>query len=150
MSPVLEKLLSRPSGIPEPADRAPRLHIAVIFTSIEPTLWALREAGAHASRLNASLTLVVPQIVPYPRPLSSPPVLLEFSERRFRVLAGECPVETAVRIYLCRDRDVMLKQVLPPHSIVVLGGRKHWWPTGEKHLARMLRRASHEVIFVER
>ena len=44
-------------------------------------------------------------MVPYPLPLTSPPVLLDFSERQFRVLASQSPVETIVRIYLCRDRD---------------------------------------------
>jgi hypothetical protein len=34
-------------------------------------------------------------------------------------------------------------------SIVVLGGRKRWWPTREKKLARQLRRAGHEVVFKE-
>jgi len=109
----------------------------------------LREAGRLASRLNASLTLVVPQIVPYPLPLTSPPVLLGFNERRFRIVSGQSPVETTVRIYLCRDRDAMLRDVLPPHSVVVIGGRKRWWPTAEKRLANWLRRGGHEVILIE-
>src|ERR1035441_3654230 len=39
----------------------------------------------------------------WPR-LNSPSVLPDFTERHFRVLADESPVETTVRIYLCRDR----------------------------------------------
>ena len=52
-------------------------------------------------------------------------------------------------IYLCRDRVETLTAVLSPHSLVVIGGRKRWWPTAEKRLARKLRRAGHEVIFTE-
>ena len=77
------------------------------------------------------------------------PVLLDFSERRFSVIADKSPVETTVRLYLCRDRLETLTKVLSPHSLVVLGGRKRWWPTSEKRLAGKLRRAGHEVILAE-
>ena len=125
------------------------LNITVVFTSVEPTLLALREAGRLADRLGGRITLVVPQIVPYPLPLTSPPVLIDWNERRFRVLAEESPVDTKVLLYLCRDRQEMLMAGLAPRSLVVLGGPKHWWPTFEKRLAKTLRRAGHEVIFKE-
>jgi len=127
-----------------------RLGVVVVFTSVESTMHALRKAGALASRLNARISLVVPQVVPYPLPLTSPPVLLDFSERRFRVIAAESPVETTVRLYLCRDEMETLGAVLEPHSLIVLGGRRRWWPTREKRLARKLRRAGHEVILEEK
>jgi len=146
MSFVFEKLLGSAS-CPERAEVDPsKLKIAVVFTSVESTLPALKRAAAIAQGLNASITLIVPQIVPYPLPLTSPPVLIEFNERRFRVIAGESTVETTVRIYLCRDRGEMLKSVLTPRSIVVLGIRDTWLPSAEKRLARKLRRAGYEVI----
>src|SRR5207249_3899642 len=86
------------------AEEAQRLSIAVISTSIESTIAAMKRAGASASSLGARITLVVPQVVPYPLPLESPPVLVEFNENRYRAIASESPVETTVRIYLCRDR----------------------------------------------
>jgi hypothetical protein len=43
-----------------------------------------------------------------------------------------------------------LAAVLEPHSLIVLGARKRWWPTQEKRLARKLRRAGHEVILEEK
>jgi len=125
------------------------LHITVVFTSVEATLEALREAGVLADRLGGQIDLVVTQVVPYPLPLSSPPVLLEWSERRFRVMAADSPVETKVRIYLCRDRLEALVAKLREHSVVVVGGRKRWWPTAETRLARALRKVGHEVIFKE-
>jgi acetyl esterase/lipase len=76
-------------------------------------------------------------------------VLLDFSERRFRVIAATTPVETTVRLYLCRDQMETLAAVLEPHSLIVLGGRRRWWPTQEERLARKLRRAGHEVVFTE-
>src|ERR1035438_6032150 len=126
-----------------------RLDIAVVFTSATATIAALRKASALADRLSARITLLVPQIVPYVLPLESPPVLLDFSESRCRQIAKESTVETMVQIYLCRDRLEMLKSVLAPRSLVVVGGRRRWWPTHEKNLARQLRRAGHEVILTE-
>jgi len=153
MSLAIEKLLAprtrhpaRPIG--EEADQ--KLNIAVIFTSVESTLAALKEAGNLANSLGAKITLVVPQVVPYPLPLETPPVLLEFNEHRFRVIANESLVETSVQIYLCRDRQAMLLRMLSPNSLVVIGGHKKWWPTTEKLTARRLRQAGHKVIFIER
>jgi hypothetical protein len=149
---ALEKLLTPATSRPETPgaeEREPALNISVLFTSTEATIAALRQAGALASRLLGRITLVVPQVVPYPLPLESPPVLLEFSERRFRTIAEESPVETMVHIYLCRDSLETLLTVLQPHSLVVVGSRKRWWPTSEKRLAKKLRGAGHEVVLAE-
>jgi hypothetical protein len=127
-----------------------RLNICVVFTSVESTLAALREAGNLASNLGARITLLVPQVVPYPLPLDSSPVPVEFNERRFRVIAGRSVVETRVHIYLCRERLAALGPALGRGSIVVLGGRKRWWwPTRDESLAKELQRAGCEVIFKE-
>src|SRR5579872_5411741 len=117
MSLAIEKILRPASGHPtqrvrEEADQ--QLNIAVVFTSVESTLAALKEAGNLASSLGARIKLVVPQVVPHPLPLETPPVLVEFNENRFRVMASESPVETSVQIYLCRDRLETLKSVLKP------------------------------------
>jgi hypothetical protein len=126
-----------------------RLKITVIFTSVEATVAALKAAASLAASLSAQITLLVPQVVPYPAPLATPPVLVEFSERKFRVLASQSPVPTRVQIYLCRDALDTLKAALTPHSTIVLGGRRRWWATKEERLARRLRKFGHEVIFAE-
>jgi len=153
MSLAIEKLLAPRTGHPtrpigEQADQ--KLDIAVVFTYVESTLAALKEAGNLANSLGARITLVVPQVVPYPLPLETPPVLVEFNEHRFRVIASESLVETNVQIYLCRDRLEMLLRMLSPNSLVVIGGPKKWWPTTEKLMARRLRQAGHKVILIER
>jgi hypothetical protein len=151
MSLAIAKTLVPATGYPResgPEETDHRLNISVVFTSVESTLTALKEAGTLASSLAARITLLVPQLVPYPLSLESPPVLVEFNERRFRVIAGQSSVETSVRIYLCRDRFQTLRSVLGPGSIVILGGRtRRWWPTRDESLARQLRRAGFEVIF---
>lgn len=152
MSLAIKKLLAPATGRParpigEEADQ--KLNIAVVFTSVESTLPALKEAGNLANSLGARIKLVVPQVVPYPLPLETPPVLVEFNENRFRVMASESLVETSVQVYLCRDRLEALTSVLKPGSIVVLGGKKRWWRTKDERLARKLRRAGYEVLFKE-
>lgn len=153
MSLAFQRTL-KPSGA-RPAWRAtsetePRLHVAVIFTSTDSTLLALRKAAELASRLGTRISLLVPQVVPYPLPLESPPVLLDWNERRFQVIAEESPVETTVQIFLCRNRLETLKAALRSRSLVVIGGRKRWWPNSERRLARSLRANGHEVIFTEK
>jgi hypothetical protein len=152
MSLAIEKILGTATGHPsrpirEGADQ--KLNISVVFTSVESTLAALKEAGNLANMLGARIMLVAPQVVPFPLPLETPPVLVEFNENRFRVLASQSPVETSVQIYLCRDRFETLISVLKPGSIVILGGPKRWFPTKDERLARRLRRAGYEVIFKE-
>lgn len=152
MAPACERRLGTVAGRPEstaPGRNGSGLSIAVVFTSVEATRAALKRAGAMAERLNAQLTLIVAQCVPIPWPLTSPPVLLDFSERLLSEIASECPVETTVRLYLCREPWETLKEALQPGSLLVVGGRKRWWPTREERLARRLQRSGHEVIFTE-
>jgi hypothetical protein len=163
MSPALERILTpsvnRPQRFVEPTETTPPralgarreevLNVFVIFTSVDATLQALKRAGNLAHQLHGRIMLVAPQVVPYPLPLTSPPVLLDWNERRLRVIADQSEVETIVRIYLCRDRWQALEHLLRPHSIVVVGGRKRWWPTRESRLARRLHHAGHEVIFAK-
>jgi hypothetical protein len=125
------------------------LSIDVVFTSVRATLGALRKAAALADRLNARIHLVVPQVVPFPCPLTSPPTACDFNERRLRIIAGESRIPTTVLIYLCRDPWETLKSVLRPHSLVVVGGRRRWWTTAEDRLAAKLRRSGYDVIFTE-
>jgi hypothetical protein len=153
MALALERMIAPVTGAParpfkEEAD--PRLDISVVFTSVDATLAALKEAGNLAGNLGGRITLIVPQIVPYPLPLTSPPVLIDFNERRLRVIASDSRVETRVSIYLCRDLLEILQSVLKPHSLVVVGSRKRWWPTREKRLARKLRALGHQVVVTER
>ena len=151
MSLALERRLVTATSLPEISIRkheGSRLDVVVIPTSVDATVMALKRAGALAESLGARITLVVPQVVPYPLPLTSPPVLLDFQERRFAEIAKESPVEIRVQLYLCRDQLETLGKVLRPHSLVVIGGRRRWWRTREEKLARKLQ-AGHEVIFTE-
>ena len=152
MALALERMIAPVTGVPprpftEETDS--KLDISVVFTSVDATLTALQEAGHLAASLRGRITLIVPQIVPYPLPVTSPPVLVDFNERRLRVIASNCRVETRVSIYLCRNALETLQTVLKPHSLVIIGSRKRWWPTAEKRLAAKLRHLGHQVVVIE-
>jgi len=133
---------------PDPSQDKPE--ITVVFTSFISTRAALKRAGKLARRLAGRITLLVPQIVPYPLQLTSPPIPINWNERRFRAFAESSQVDATVHLYLCRDRDETLKTVLSRHSTVIIGElRKQWWFTPEKRLARKLLRAGHEVVLIE-
>ena len=153
MSLALETLVIPAAGQPawpEAEANDNGLNISVIFTCVETTLAALKKAATLAASLGARITLLVMQPVPFPLPLESPPVLLDWSDNRFRTIASQSPLQMMVRLYLCRDTVETLKSVLRQKSVVVIGGRKSSMPfTREKRLARTLRRAGHEVIFIE-
>ncbi len=123
------------------------LDLQVIFTNVAGTRAVLAAATQYARGLGAQITILDAQVVPYPLPLDRPPVPVEFTERTLRTLALEQTVATAVELYLCRDRNETIRQVLKPESVVVMPARKFWWPTAQTHLAKLLRRDGHRVIF---
>src|SRR5437879_6479644 len=101
-----------------------KLWITVLFTNAERTRVALTSALKLAGDLNASLEIVVMRVVPYPLPLERPPVSSAFTENQVFELTRNLGVETAVRIYDCRDPETMLLDLLPPGSVVIVGWRK--------------------------
>jgi hypothetical protein len=142
-------LVPRINTAPTLAPSKEKLDLQVVFTDLSAARAALAGAAAYAVDLDARITLVVAQVVPYPLPLEKPPVDAGVFETALLHLVAEQPVQTGVEIYLCRDRGETLRRVLPPGSAVILSGRKRWWwPTDEQRLASALRRAGHRVIFL--
>jgi len=128
------------------------LEVNVIFTDPLATGAALKCAQSFARELGVGIHLQAAVVVPFQLPLEEPPVPVAFLQETLRELVAQLETDTfdpAVHLYLCRDRVRALSQVLRPNSLVVLGGRKHWWPTAESKLARALRSQGHRVILVD-
>ena len=125
-----------------------KLDLKVIFTDLTRTAAALTAARNMALGLGARITVLVAQVVPYPLPLSNPPVPVEFTERVLASLAPEDDDQINIEIYLCRDRFQAIHDALPPESLVILGARRWWWPAWERSLARLLRREGRRVLTV--
>ena len=129
-----------------------RLDLTVVFTTRPGTAAALSLAGKLARDLDASLFLVVPQVVPYRIPLNCPLVSLSHIKRLMMSLIAASPargLDVAIQICLCRDRKQCLSRFVTPNSVVLVGGRGSWWVRKERRLARLMRSQGHEVIFVD-
>ena len=122
------------------------MEIVVFHTTVAETLQALKTAAHLAQGLSARIRLLVLEVVPYPLPLDHPDVTLPFTHRRFRTLAENASVETHVDIHLVRDREKALTSILEPHSIVVIGAHRNWWPN---KLAKCLKRTGHQLVWSE-
>ena len=127
--------------------RSTSLEIVVLYTTITETLAALKSASALAQGLSARIRLLVAQVVPYPLPLETPEVSLAFTRNKFRTIASHAQIDTSVDLLLGRDRQKMIENALPPRSLVVIGGKRSWWPASDRRLARSLERRGHHIVY---
>ena len=94
--------------------------VIVPFSNRRETEQALHRAVELAGGLDARITILTPQVVPYPLPLDRPPVALEWLRNRFAPLTQDQPIEIRVVIGLCRDRALFLEGALAPESTIVM------------------------------
>ena len=130
----------------------PGLCVTVISTTQEGTTAALNAARWLGKNLEARITLLTMEVVPFHLPLDQPPLALEFTtDHQCSVTLGSNAEEKAVinRVYLCRDPEGDLSSVLRRRALVVIGGRRRWWLSSEERLERALRRLGHHVIFID-
>lgn len=149
---TLTNLPARVTRKTSPSSGSGPLDVTVIFTDPQGTAAALNFAQCFARQLGARIQLCAVIAVPHQLPLDQPPVSVAFLQENLQNLASRVVEEgyaPAVHVYLCRDRVPALSQLLRANSLIVLGGRKHWWPTAESRLARALRAQGHQVIFVD-
>jgi len=149
VGPIITLCEATTADIPAESDAHPELEIFVIFTDHPGTLAALRMAEQLTKKLDARLRLLMLYEVPYALPLTRPAVDVRFLEEQFRALASKVPVAIAAHVYLCRDKCRTVRLILKPRSIMILGGRKRWWPTAAHKLASVLKKDGHHVIFAE-
>jgi hypothetical protein len=123
------------------------VEIIIIHTELSATLKAIKVASKLANGLDASMHLIVPEIVPYPLPLDRPPVPVEFVHQHIRAALRTNGCEARIEILLCRDLEEGILIVLAPLSTVVFCAPTGWtrWSWNNR-LARHLRKRGHEVI----
>jgi hypothetical protein len=123
--------------------------VNVVFTTADDTLAAVHVASAIGKALAAPLTVFHFSPVPYPladaAPAGVPTVEAETFIERVRAEG----IEARVRVYLCGLDDHVLPNAFRPHSFIVVGGRRSWWPTAAERLRRRLEAAGHFVVFVD-
>ena len=111
----------------------------VIFSGLRRTQALLAAASEFARGLDARITILVPQVVPYPLPLEQPPVPIQFIEHSVAALGVN------VDVYLCRDRCQAILNALPPESVVIMGASR-WCFSENRRIAKILRRQGHRVV----
>ncbi|HVB86132.1 MAG TPA: hypothetical protein VNK23_05620 [Candidatus Dormibacteraeota bacterium] len=134
------------------ATAAEALEINVIYTDRVATAAAMKATEALAHGLADCIRLRAGIVVPLLLPLDQPLVSVEFFEGVLREVAGEPGPdgpELSIHLYLCRDWNDTLLEVLKPNSVVVMGARRRWIPTHESRLARLLRRRGIRVVLVD-
>lgn len=126
--------------------------VNLVYTQPEATAAALRAAESLAQDLES--TIHVRALVPVPCQLEidcgfySAQALIGLLEKLLqRVGSNRC--EYVLHVYVCRSRIETLLRVLRPSSLLVIGGRRRFWPTAEGRIAKAMRAAGHSVAFVD-
>jgi hypothetical protein len=141
-----------PTAQPVPDVSPGHLEVNVIFTNPQATAAALQCAESLAQDLGAVIRLRAGIVVPFQLPLDEPPVSVAFTERMLSGLVSRLDADRFARtvdLYVCRDWQETLLQILNPDSPVVVGGRRRWWPTAESRLVKALRSNGHRVIVAD-
>jgi hypothetical protein len=123
------------------------LWVVIPYTTPELTGAALRHASV-CTDLDVHVCLVDIQVVPFPCPLTQPPIDKKFSEIRLQALLKESGLPGKVAIVYTRDWVEAFGKVLEPGSLVIMATQKRWWPTRETKLARALAKAGHQVMLL--
>jgi hypothetical protein len=133
----------------DPAIRTDAVY--VVHTSIDDTLAAVRVASGFAKALNASVTIIQFRTVPYAGlPVDGPTGISPVETEGFIQRLRADGLDIRVRVYLCRDACRAIRFAFRPHSLIVVGGRRSWWPTRSERWRRMLEAARHFVVFVNK
>ena len=123
--------------------------VYVVFTSIEETLAAVRVGSQLARSLTASLTLVHFKVVPYAVPIDRPVSASPAETRAFMERVKSYGLDVRLRVFLCRSPRRAIPLAFRRRSLVVVGGRRLWWPARSARLRRALEAAGHFVVFVD-
>jgi hypothetical protein len=127
--------------------------VHVVFTTIDETLAAMRIASELANALSVPVTVVHIRTVPYVLPVDAPnglsPVETDGFVNRIREAGREAGVDVRLRVYLCRNPHRIASLAFKRHSLIVMAGRRSWWPTRKERWRRALEAAGHFVVFVD-
>jgi hypothetical protein len=141
---------NRGTQVPEQRNPAIRTDtVNVVFTSIEDTIAAVRVAADFARSLGIPVTLIHVRTVSYTLPVDEPGGMSPVETDAFIERLRAEDVDIRVRVYLCRDQRPAIPLAFKPHSLIVVAGRRGWWPTESERWRRMLEAAGHFVVFVD-
>ena len=124
--------------------------VYVVYTSIDDTLAAARVAANFAEPLGVPVTLIHFRTVPFALPVDEPTGMSPVETDEFRARLHAEGLDLHVRVHLCRDGHRAVPSAFGPHSLIVIAGRRRWWPTASERWRRTLEAAGHFVVFVDK
>lgn len=134
-----------PAGQAEVRDH--RLEVIVLVTDESATVSALKKAFSLTEGLQARVCIVAVQIVPFPLPLDEPPVRMGRALRSLLPYLSDCGAEQVIQICYSRERIPALRQILPPHSLIVMGHSSSFLANWRANKWRKwLKTTGHDVI----
>jgi hypothetical protein len=123
--------------------------VSVVYTTVDATIGAARIASELANAMRVSLRVVHFRTVPRQVPVDHPDGLSPIETTAFVERLRAEGIAARMRVYLCRDEAKTIPFVFRPNSIVMIGGRRSWWPTRAERWRRALEGAGHFVVFVD-
>jgi hypothetical protein len=123
--------------------------VYVIYTTVEETLAALRVADPLAKAMHVPLTLVHFRTVPYATAVGTPNGVSPVETDAFADELRAEGFDMRVRVLLCRNPRQGIPYAFKPRSLVVVAGRRSWWPFGGHRWRQRLEAAGHYVVFVD-
>jgi hypothetical protein len=139
-------------GVPVPEREIPAIRtdtVYVVFTSMDETLEAVRVAGNFAKALGVPVAIIHVRTVPYALPVDAPCGTSPAETDTFIEGLRAEGLDMRVHVYLCRDEHQAIRLAFKRHSLIVVAGRRSWWPTSSEHWRRTLEAAGHFVVFVD-
>ena len=129
----------------EPTTGAPQ-EVYVLFTGVAETLRAVRVASQLASATRGGVTVIHFRPIGFLMPLDHPSGLspVETDAFKARLAAEDCGAR--VHVCLCRDPRGAIRSVIDRDSLIVIGGRRGWWPSPSTRWRRMLEDEGYVVV----
>ncbi len=139
-----------PAPAPARAARFTRFPVVyVLFTSPAETVTALRVGCDLAQSFGGTVRLVDFRVVQVGAPVEWPTGHSRIETTGFLEHLRAEGLDIFPHVYVCRDARYAVRQVFPPHSLVVIGARHRWWRTRGDRWRRMLERQGHLVVMVD-
>lgn len=127
------------------------LSVNVVYTGPDSTVTALRAAESLVRSLGTTVHIRAMVAVPRQLAIELAFTSVQFLKQRLTDIVEQTSsrrCEYILHIYVCRDRVKTLLKVLPPSSLLVIGGRRRIWPTAESRISKAAISAGHSVAFV--
>jgi hypothetical protein len=123
--------------------------VYVVFTSVDETLRAVEAASRLARAMGLGLTLLHFRSVGFAAPLDHPGGVSPVETDAFKARLEAMDCDVAVHVCLCRNAFRVLREALRAPSVVVIGGRHHWWPTRAERWRHALEAEGHLVVTMD-